>query len=143
VHVHANCLDTRSRMTLTTALIQCYFDYSCSSWYSSLGKSMIKKLQVVQNKVARFVLDLGPRSRINCDILDKVNMLSVTDRVRQLRINHVFNIFHVRRVKLSCPRNRYFSQITLTNRLYLFNSAEYLTAIKTVACPVFFANNPH
>jgi len=51
-------------------------------------------LQVVQNKVVRFVLDLGPRSRINCDILDKVNMLSVTDRVHQLRINHVFNIFH-------------------------------------------------
>jgi hypothetical protein len=33
-----------------------------------------------------------------------------------------------------CPRNRYFSQITLTNRIYLFNSAEYLTASKTVAC---------
>jgi len=32
------------------------------------------------------------------------------------------------------PRNRYFSQITLTNRIYLFNSAEYLTANKTVAC---------
>ena len=28
----------------------------------------------------------------------------------------------------------YFSQITLTNRIYLFNSAEYLTASKTVAC---------
>jgi hypothetical protein len=55
---------------------------------------MIEKLQVVQNKVVRFVLDLGPRSRINWDILDKVNMRSVTDRVRQLRINHVFNIFH-------------------------------------------------
>ena len=27
-----------------------------------------------------------------------------------------------------------FSQITLTNRIYLFNSAEYLTASKTVAC---------
>jgi hypothetical protein len=80
------CYFTRSRMTLTTALIQCYFDYSRSSWYCSLGKSMIKKLQVI--------LDLGPRSRINCDILDKVNMLSVTDRVRQLRLNHVFNIFH-------------------------------------------------
>ena len=35
---------------------------------------------------------------------------------------------------LDCPRNRYFSQITLTNRIYLFNSAEYLTASKTVAC---------
>ena len=44
--------------------------------------------------IVRFVLDLGPRSRINCDILNKVNMLSVTDRVRQLRLNHVFNIFH-------------------------------------------------
>jgi hypothetical protein len=55
---------------------------------------MIKKLQVVQNKVVRFVLDLEPRSRINCDILEKVNMLSVTERVRQLRINHMFNIFH-------------------------------------------------
>ena len=32
------------------------------------------------------------------------------------------------------PGNRYFSQITLTNRIYLFNSAEYLTASKTVAC---------
>jgi hypothetical protein len=38
---------------------------------------MMKKLQVVQNKVVRFVLDLGPNSRINCDILDKVNMLTV------------------------------------------------------------------
>jgi hypothetical protein len=28
----------------------------------------------------------------------------------------------------------YFSQITLTNMIYLFNSAEYLTASKTVAC---------
>jgi hypothetical protein len=27
-----------------------------------------------------------------------------------------------------------FSQITLTNRIYLFNSAKYLTASKTVAC---------
>ena len=61
---------------LTTALFQCYLDYSCSSWNCSLGKGMIKKLQE-QNKVVIFVLDLGPRSRINCDILDKVNMLSV------------------------------------------------------------------
>ena len=30
--------------------------------------------------------------------------------------------------------NRYFSQITPTNMIYLFNSAEYLTASKTVAC---------
>jgi hypothetical protein len=28
---------------------------------------------------------------------------------------------------------QYFSQITLTNRIYLFNSTDYLTASKTVA----------
>jgi hypothetical protein len=39
-----------------------------------------------------------------------------------------------RRGKLDCPRNRYFSQITLTNRICLFNSAECLTASKTVTC---------
>jgi hypothetical protein len=33
-----------------------------------------------------------------------------------------------------CPRNWYFSKLTLTNRIYLLNSAEYLTASKTVAC---------
>ena len=63
-------LNTRSRLTLSSALIQCYFDYCCSSWYSSLGKSMKKKLQIMQNKVIRFILDLGPRSRITCDILE-------------------------------------------------------------------------
>ncbi len=91
---NSKCLDTRSRLTLTTALLQCYFDYSCSSWYSSLGKGMLKKLQVLQNKVVRFILDLGPRTRIDCEILEKVNMLYVADRVSQLRLNHVFNIFH-------------------------------------------------
>ena len=77
---------------LSTALIQCYFDYSCSSWYSGLGSGLTKKLQILQNKVVRFVLDLGPRTHINCDILDSVGILSVPDRVSQPRINHVFNI---------------------------------------------------
>ena len=76
----------------STALIQCYFDYSCSSWYSGLGSGLTKKLQILQNKVVRFVLDLGPRTHINCDILDSVGILSVPDRVSQPRINHVFNI---------------------------------------------------
>jgi calcineurin-like phosphoesterase family protein len=39
---NAKCLDPRSRKTLfETALIQCYFDYSCSSWYSGLGSGSI------------------------------------------------------------------------------------------------------
>ena len=99
---NAKCLDPRSRKTLSTALIQCYFDYSCSSWYSGLGSGLTKKLKILQNKVVRFVLDLGPRTRINCDILDSVGMLSVPDRVSQLRINHVFNIYHGRAPEYLC-----------------------------------------
>ena len=38
------------------------------------------------------------------------------------------------RFTFASPLNRYFSQITLTNRIYLFNSVEYLAANKTVAC---------
>ena len=91
---NAGWLNTRSRLTLATALIQCYFDYASSSWYSSLTKTLQKKLQVMQNKVVRFVLDLGPRSRISCDQLDVVNMLNVSDRTSQLRLNHVFNVIH-------------------------------------------------
>ena len=79
-------------MTLSSALIQCYFDYSCSSWYSSLSKHLKQTLQVCQNKMVRFILNLGPRHSINCDILDSLNMLNVEARVKQLRLNHVFNI---------------------------------------------------
>ena len=81
-----------------------------------------------QNKVVRFVLDLGPRSRINCDILDKVNMLSVTDRVRQLRINHVFNIFHGHAPEYLCENVNLNINLTrgATNLIFLVSKWKYL-----------------
>ena len=42
VYRNAKCLDPRSRKTLSTALIQCYFDYSCSAWYSGLDSVLTK-----------------------------------------------------------------------------------------------------
>ena len=48
----------------------------------------------MQNKVIRFVLELGPRERITQDILQSINMLNTSDRVTQLRLNHVYNIFN-------------------------------------------------
>ena len=86
-------------MTLVSALIQCYYDLSCSSWYAGLSKTLQHKLQVVQNKVVRILLNIGPMSRIDNPTLDKVNMLCVDDRVRQLRLNHVHNIVHNRSPK--------------------------------------------
>ena len=45
----AKYLNTRSRKLLTSALILCHFDYACSAWYSDLQKTMIHKLQILQN----------------------------------------------------------------------------------------------
>ena len=38
---HSNCLNFKSRETLTSALIMCYFDYVCSSWYSALFSELV------------------------------------------------------------------------------------------------------
>ena len=65
---HANVLNTQSRITLTSALIQCHFDYLCSSWFGGISKTLRQKLQVAQNKVVRFILDLKPGDSITCDI---------------------------------------------------------------------------
>jgi hypothetical protein len=81
-------LNTRSRSMLSSDLIQCYFDY-CSSWYSSITKASYKKLQVGKNKVVRYILDMKPRTRVSYEVLNLSNMLSVPDRVIQLRLNHV------------------------------------------------------
>ena len=48
----------------------------------------------MQNRVVRYILDLGPRSHIGQDELQKVGLLSVKDRVIQMKMNHVFKIFH-------------------------------------------------
>ena len=48
---HANVLNTQSRITITSAIIQCHFDYSCSSWFGGIRKTLKQKLQVAQNKV--------------------------------------------------------------------------------------------
>ena len=86
----ARFLDQKSKFSLCSALILCHLDYSCSSWYSGLKR----KLQICQNKVIRFILDLSPMHSINSTIFHSVNLLNVEKRVQQMRLNHVFNIVH-------------------------------------------------
>ena len=89
---HSNMLNLKARKTLCSALIQCYFDYSCSSWYMGLTKGSKQKLQIMQNKMIRFILKLDSRSHIGCNELEKVNMLSVSNRVKQIKLYHVYKI---------------------------------------------------
>ena len=49
---------------------------------------------MAQNKVIRFILNLKPMTRISYSILSEIKMLKVEDRAKQLRLNHVYNVYH-------------------------------------------------
>ena len=68
-------LDVKCKMSLCSALITCHMDYACSFlvlWsYNYIAK---KKLQVCQNKVVRFILDLPHKHSINYSVLSGLNL---------------------------------------------------------------------
>ena len=86
---HNSVLDFNTRKTLCNSLIQCLFDYACSAWYNNLGKTLKSKLQITQNKVVRFILNVPPRTTLTCSDFHKLGMLKLNDRVKQLSLNHV------------------------------------------------------
>ena len=85
-------LNFSARKTLSSALIQCHFDYACSSWYPGINKNLKDKLQIAQNKMIRIILNLSSRSHIGQKELVKAGFLNVSKRVTQLRLGHVFKI---------------------------------------------------
>ena len=70
-----NCLDLSSRRLLANSLILCVFDYACCSWFSGLSIKTQNMLQVYQNKVLRFALDLHPRTSLNSSHFFSMNWL--------------------------------------------------------------------
>ena len=80
---------------LTSALIQCHFDYAIAIWYSGLSKNLKTKLQIVQNKLIRFILALPARAHVGYEEFSKARMFPVHKRVDQLKMNYMFNFFNV------------------------------------------------
>ena len=101
-------LEFLARKTFCSALIQCHFDYSCSSWYPGINKTLKDKLQIAQNKMIRFILNLNNRAHIGQKELDKAGFLNVSKRVTQLKLGQVFKINNK-----SCPRylNQHFNRL--------------------------------
>lgn len=83
-----------TKKLLVSALIQCHFDYASSCWYSGLTKHLKSKIQISQNKVIRYLLNLTPRTHIGANEFRKVNMIPVEIRVNQLKLNHMFKIIN-------------------------------------------------
>ncbi len=88
--------DLDEKKKLCSALIQPHFDYVCSSWYSGLKSRSKKQLQICQNKIIRFILSLESRSHIGQAEREKVNMLNVKNRVKELKSSHAHNIHNNR-----------------------------------------------
>ena len=88
----ARFLDQNIEKILCSALVLCLFDYYISSCYCGINKTTSKKLQVAQNKVIWFILNQNVMYHISEDDF-KLNFLDIQIRAKQLRLNHVFNIF--------------------------------------------------
>ena len=85
-------LTEHTKRLLVSALIQCHLDYACSFWYHGLTKFWKDKLQVTQNKMARFVLNLESRSHVGNAHFTTLDWLPVSRRVDQISLCHVFKI---------------------------------------------------
>ena len=79
---------------IVLAMAQCHYDYACAMWFSRISISAKKRLQIVQNKVIRFVLGIPPRTHLGCLEFSRVNILPVKYRADQIKLNHMFNIVH-------------------------------------------------
>ncbi len=83
-----------NKKTLCQALVQCHLDYAISSWNSAMTQRAKNKLQIVQNKRMRFILDLEPRTHLMVDHMTDLNMLRVPERAKQLRLNTTHKIYY-------------------------------------------------
>ena len=89
---NANNLDKQTKMFLTSALIQCHFDYGSSMWYTGTTCRMKRKRQITQNMVIRFILGLPSKSHIGVTEFSSACMLPVPLRLDQLKLNLMYNI---------------------------------------------------
>ena len=92
LHRKGKYLDCDTRKLLASALIQCHYDYSCCFWYSSLTTATKSRLQISQNKLIRFTLNLPPRTHLNSEHFKALGWLPIHRRVDQLKLNHVYRV---------------------------------------------------
>ena len=85
-------LNLTAKMLLVMSLTQCHFDYACSFWYPGLPKVLKNKLQVTQNKIIRFVLNMDSKAHVGSEVFKSLGWLSVSKRVDQIILNHVFKV---------------------------------------------------
>ncbi len=82
------------KKTLCQSLVQSHLGYAISSWYASMTQKARNKLQILQNKMIRFTLDLGPRTHISEEHMKELNIFRIPNRVKHVRLNTAYKIFY-------------------------------------------------
>ena len=82
----------QTKKLLLISLIQCHIDFACSFWYLGLSMVLKDKLQVTQNEIIRFVLNVDSRAHVGSEVFQSLGWLSVSKRVDQIIFNHVFKV---------------------------------------------------
>ncbi len=90
----ARCFPTALKKTLCRLLVQSHVGYAISSWYNAMSQKAKKKLQIIQNKIFRLILDLGPRIHISSKHISDLNILKIPGRVKQHRLNITHKIYY-------------------------------------------------
>ena len=65
-------------------IVQCHYDYVYTIWFSRITISAKNLLQIIQNKIIRFVIRIPP----GCSEFSMVNILPVKYRADQIKLNH-------------------------------------------------------
>ena len=85
-------LNFHAKKLLIMAIAQCHFDYASVVWFYSTTQTIRNNLQVTQNKLIRFVLNLDSRAHIGKEQFSYLKWLPVASRVDFKTLCHVFNV---------------------------------------------------
>ena len=83
-------LTTSLRRLLCNALIQPQFDYTYTARYPNLCKILKNKIQTTQNKCVGFCLNLDKMTHISQNGFEKLNWLSISDRINHCILSTTF-----------------------------------------------------
>ena len=84
-------LNQYCRKTVCMAMIQSRIDYSSNFYYHGLPKFLQSRLQVVQNKMIRYVLNYSNRTHLVANDFNEVKWMSIENRIKYLAASHVYN----------------------------------------------------
>ena len=83
-------LTPRFRRLLCNASIQPRFYYACTAWYPNLNKKLKNEIQSIQNKCVWFCLNLDKMAHISQNEFEKLNWLTISDKINQCVLSTTF-----------------------------------------------------